>query len=210
MGYSERLSKDGISQERKERYLDILYGKSAEIQQLVNEFDEYLGYNMPQKLRTETVSVSELVHIINDEFSEELELSGVKLNINNTAGNSKIHIDSAKFKRVFGNIFSNSIKHFTNREKVIDVTISSDKKKVYINIADSGDGVAEEKLDIIFEPLYTSDEGRKVAGLGLAICREIIDSHGGKIYARPSEYGGLEICIEIDRSDKKTSIFSNN
>lgn len=210
MGYSERLSKDGISQERKERYLDILYGKSAEIQQLVNEFDEYLGYNMPQKLRTETVSVSELVHIINDEFSEELELSGVKLNVINTAGNSKIHIDSAKFKRVFGNIFSNSIKHFTDREKVIDVTISSDKKKVYINIADSGDGVAEEKLDIIFEPLYTSDEGRKVAGLGLAICREIIDSHGGKIYARPSEYGGLEICIEIDRSDKKTSIFSNN
>ena len=85
--------------------------------------------------------------------------------------------------------------------------MKSDRKKVYINIADSGKGVAEEKLDVIFEPLYTSDEGRKVAGLGLAICREIVDSHGGKIYAKSSEYGGLEICIELERCDRKGHLF---
>ena len=46
MGYAERLSKDNVTQERKERYLDTVYTKSVEIQQLVNEFDEYLGYNL--------------------------------------------------------------------------------------------------------------------------------------------------------------------
>lgn len=207
MGYAERLGKDGVSEERRARYLDTVYGKSAEIQQLVNEFDEYLGYNMPQELRTETVSVGEMVRVISEEFREDIELAGVKLNVNNTAGNAKVNVDDAKIKRVFGNIFSNSLKHFTDREKIIDVFVACDKKKVYINIGDSGEGVEEDKLDIIFEPLYTSDEGRKVAGLGLAICREIIDSHSGKIYAKASEYGGLEICIELDRSDRKGHLF---
>ena len=69
----------------------------------------------------------------------------------------------------------------------------------YINISDNGEGVSEDKLEIIFEPLYTSDEGRKVAGLGLANCREIVSAHGGNIYARASDFGGLEICIELPR-----------
>ena len=95
------------------------------------------------------------------------------------------------------------MKHFKDGNKIIDFEIACDKKKIYINISDSGDGVEEEKLEMIFEPLYTSDEGRKVAGLGLAICREIVESHWGKIYAKTSRYGGLEICIELDRCDKK-------
>lgn len=207
MGYAERLGKDGISEERRVRYLDTIYGKSAEIQQLVNEFDEYLGYNMPQALRTETVSAGELIRDISEAYREDIELAGVKLNVTDTSGNAKVDVDKAKIKRVFSNVFSNSLKHFTDREKIIDVSVSSDRKKVYINIGDSGEGVAEEKLDVIFEPLYTSDEGRKVAGLGLSICREIIDSHGGRIYAKASEYGGVEICIELDRCDRKGYLF---
>lgn len=207
MGYTERLGKDGVSEERRARYLDTIYGKSAEIQQLVNEFDEYLGYNMPQEIRKETVSVGEMVRAISEEYREDIELKGVKFEVKNTAGHAKVNVDETKIKRVFGNIFSNSLKHFIDREKIITVNVTSDRYNVYINIADSGKGVAEEKLDVIFEPLYTSDEGRKVAGLGLAICREIIDSHGGKIYARKSEYGGLEICIELERCDRKGHLF---
>ena len=52
---------------------------------------------------------------------------------------------------------------------------------------------------MIFEPLYTSDEGRKVAGLGLSICREIVEVHYGQIYAEKSEMGGLTVCVELPR-----------
>ena len=180
-----------------------MYGKSAEIQRLVGEFDEYLGYKMPQEIRTETVSVSEIIRTIVNEYQEDIELEGIKFTIENNTDNAMVSVDIAKIKRVFGNIFSNSVKHFDDKEKRIDVIFNCDRKNVYINISDSGEGVAKEKLDLIFEPLYTSDEGRKVAGLGLAICREIIACHGGKIYAATSQYGGLEICIELDRCDKK-------
>lgn len=203
MGYAERLSKDNVSQERKTRYLDTIYGKSLEIQQLVNEFDEYLGYNLIQEMKTEVVSARELADMVFVEYFGDFEPAGVRLNVLNYADEAKMSIDTSKFRRVFGNIFSNSMKHFKDGNKIIDFEIACDKKKIYINISDSGDGVEEEKLEMIFEPLYTSDEGRKVAGLGLAICREIVESHWGKIYAKTSRYGGLEICIELDRCDKK-------
>ena len=89
------------------------------------------------------------------------------------------------------------------QEKIIETRFTADKKKVYITITDNGEGVSEDKLDIIFEPLYTSDEGRKVAGLGLANCREIISAHDGKIYAQNVVQGGLKICIELNRDAKK-------
>lgn len=203
MGYAERLGKDNVTEERKERYLDTVYTKSVEIQQLVSEFDEYLGYNLIQEIKTEVISARELADFVSREYMDDVESMGVKLNILNYADEAKMAMDTGKFRRVFGNIFANSMKHFTREEKIIDFEISCDKKKIYINIGDSGDGVEEEKLDVIFEPLYTSDEGRKVAGLGLAICHEIIDSHSGKIYAKTSRYGGLEICIELDRVDKR-------
>lgn len=206
MGYAERLAKDDVSDERRKRYLDTVYGKSEEIQKLVSEFDEYLGYNMPQKLTLEHIIASEFARMIVNEYQEDIELEGVKFTVNNKAGNAAVSVDTAKIKRVFGNIFSNSLKHFNHKEKIIDVTFTCDRMTLYINISDSGEGVAQEKLEMIFEPLYTSDEGRKVAGLGLAICSEIIDCHGGKIYAKASEYGGLEICIELERCDKKHRI----
>ena len=210
MGYAERLSKDSVNPERQQRYLDTVYAKSVEIQHLVNEFDEYLGYNMPQELNFSTVSAKEIISMVTEEYQEELELAGVVFNVINHADEAEVLIDKIKLKRVFGNILSNSLKHFADREKIIDFEINCDKDKVYINISDSGKGVEDEKLDMIFEPLYTSDKGRKVAGLGLAICREIIDSHSGKIYAKPSELGGLAVCIQIDRCDKKKRLFNHN
>ena len=70
-------------------------------------------------------------------------------------------------------------------------------------VADNGDGMPEDQLPYIFEPLFTTDDSRKVAGLGLAICKESVERGGGTIEAGPSEaYGGLEITIIMPRTDR--------
>ena len=199
MGYAERLSKDNISEERRTRYLDTVYGKSLEIQHLVNEFDEYLSFDVRQQFRFEKTTANLIAAELSEDYDAEMEMMGVMFRINNRADRADVCIDKIKMKRVFDNIFNNSIKHFKSEKKIINVDIWSSRQKLYFEISDNGEGVEEEKLEMIFEPLYTSDQGRKVAGLGLAICREIIDGHGGKIYAKKSESGGLSICIELDR-----------
>lgn len=203
MGYAEQLKKDTIPEGRRKRYLETVYGKSVEIQQLVDEFDEYLSFNMSQEMRKEEISAEEIRKLLVYDYADELENQGVDFTVSKCADNAVVLVDKQKIKRVLGNIFSNSLKHFKSERRRIDVDISCDKDSLILEISDSGEGVPQEKLDMIFEPLYTSDEGRKVAGLGLSICREIIDAHSGKIYAKPSKFGGLAVVIELERTDKK-------
>lgn len=200
MGYAEQLQKEGISQERQRRYLQTVYAKSEDITRLIKEFDDYLSFNTETDARFEEKSLEEICHSIIYEYAYELENNGIGFEIF-LKGEAKalVSLDRAKIRRVIGNIFSNSVKHLNGESKEIQVTLNSDKEKVYITIDDSGEGVPEDKLELIFEPLYTSDEGRRVAGLGLAICREIIELHKGRIYAEKSYLGGLRICIELDR-----------
>lgn len=205
MGYTERLKSDSVSPERKEKYLDTVYVKSREIHQLVDEFDEYLSYNMIKELRTEPVKVSYIAQELRRDYADELENAGVKLEVKNTCSNIDVSVDIQKLKRVFSNIITNSLKHFNKAEKKITVEFYADRKKLYIDFSDNGEGVDPDKYEIIFEPLYTSDEGRKVAGLGLANCREIVAAHDGKIYAAKSVSGGLKICIELKHSKNKVT-----
>lgn len=204
MGYTERLKADGITEERKKKYLETVYLKSREIRELVDEFDEYLGYNMINGLKTEIVSASDIELMLCREYADELESAQVKFAVNNSCDDSvKVLVDFQKLGRVFSNVISNSLKHFDKEEKIILIEINADKRKLYIDISDNGRGISEDKLEIIFEPLYTSDEGRKVAGLGLANCREIIAAHDGKIHAEKSLMDGAKICIELKRSSEK-------
>lgn len=204
MGYAERLKKDNIPPERKERYIDTVYGKSVEIQRLIDEFDEYLSFNMLQQVKTEEVTCEQLAQFVSEEYGDELEANNISFTVNNMADEAVVLLDMQKIKRVLGNIIGNSIKHMTKAEKIICMDITAEKETVLISVYDNGEGVDPEKYDVIFEPLYTSDQGRKVAGLGLAICKEIIDSHDGTIYASSSDLGGLKICIELQRNDKNT------
>ncbi len=199
LGYAERIKNGNVSKDRKLRYLDTVYEKALEIQELVDEFDEYLSYNLAKQVHTEKVDTETIKASLEYEYGAELEMNGISFTVTNNAEKASVMIDRTKMRRVFGNIIGNSVKHMLSAEKKIDVEISCNRDKVFVNISDNGEGVDEEKLEIIFEPLYTSDEGRKVAGLGLAICREIIESHGGSIYAKRSKYGGLEICIELQK-----------
>lgn len=204
LGYTERLQNDSIPEERKERYLNTVYTKSREILQLVDEFDEYLGYNLITNLKTESISVKEFSELVKSSYADEFEAAGISFRVENRcAARESLSVDLQKIRRVFNNIYSNSFKHMDKPEKVIETVFHSDRKKIYITVTDNGEGVSEDKLDIIFEPLYTSDEGRKVAGLGLANCREIISAHDGKIYAANAQSGGLSICIELDKAAKK-------
>lgn len=200
MGYTEQLQKEGISKERQTRYLRTVYAKSEDISRLINEFDDYLGLNNKRELNAEDVTLGNIRDGIIDDFAYELENNGINLEIILKGDEAAlVSLDKAKSRRVIGNIFSNSVKHLTGENKQLQVTLDSDREKIYITIDDSGEGVPEDKLELIFEPLYTSDAGRKVAGLGLAICREITELHGGRIYAEKSHLGGLRVCIELER-----------
>ena len=200
MGYAELLKKNSISQERKERYLSTIYDKSTHIRDIIDDFDEYLSYNMESSLKKERMPVELMMTKLTESYDDELEHLGVRFIYDHCSNSDIVDVDIQKMRRVFGNVISNSLKHFRSDKKIVEVHCESIADDVIITISDNGEGVAPEKLDVVFEPLYTSDEGRKVAGLGLAICKEIVEGHGGTIRAERSSYGGLSIVIKLKKT----------
>ena len=204
MGYSEQLKKDNLSSERREKYIDTVYDKAVDIRELVDEFDEYLGFNLPYEMKKEKLTVGEIAKCIHNDFYDDFALAGISFEIRKNADDEAFIIaDVKKLKRVCSNILTNSVKHFKDENKKIVVEIMKFDEVIAFRFSDNGNGVPEDKLELIFEPLYTSDEGRKVAGLGLSICREITEAHDGRIYAEKSEMGGLAVTVELPAGDEQ-------
>ena len=201
LGYTERLQKSELSPEKRKQYLDTIYTKATDVQTLVDEFDEYLSYRMEKHPSAERFTTEAFCALLEEEFAEELRYAGIRFSIRNHEPGAYVTVDRAKVRRVAGNIISNSVKHVPERGGVIEIDVDADRDHIYLKAADNGCGVPEEQLPYIFEPLFTTDSSRSVAGLGLSICKEIVEARGGSISAAPSaSLGGLEITVTLPRT----------
>ena len=202
MGYAERLQNKNMSEERKKRYIEIIYSKSQNIKEIIDEFDDYLSYNLDDNIKKESISIQRLCSLVKEEYEDELSQLNINLYTECNCNDTLVDIDISKIRRVFGNVIGNSIKHMEDniKEKEIKILFEKNNNEVLISISDNGHGVDEKYIDKIFEALYTSDKGRKVAGLGLSICKRIVEGHNGKIWAENNENGGLSIKLVIPNS----------
>ena len=201
MGYSERLLSKKIPPEREKQYLSTVYGKAQNINEIVNEFDEYLSYNFEGSLQLKEITAECLCEQIVFEYTEELLDMGVNFTVLNRCKNdTKVCVDLLKFKRVIGNLVSNSIKAMRENPSIV-LEVAECEKWVSFIFSDNGCGVPQNQLPFIFDPLYTSDSSRKVAGLGLSICKNIVAAHGGEISAECGKNNGLAVKIVLQKNN---------
>ncbi len=195
LGYSERLSSSNLSEETKSKYANTIYSKSLVMKEIIEDFDDYLTMNINDDKKS-TILIKSLIDYLNNYYKEDLKEKNIDFKIKSNCYNSYIYVDLSKFKRVFSNIISNSIRYLDKNKKVIKIDIVEEKSKIKFTISDNGTGSKELKK--IFEPLYTTDESRSISGLGLSICKEIIESLNGTIKAENNKMGGLSIIFKID------------
>lgn len=119
---------------------------------------------------------------------------------------TEAEIDEVRIRQVFTNLLSNAIK-FNTQEKSIHLDFyrdnsSANQKGICFSVKDEGIGIPKDEIGYIFEKFNQSSittTGVSGTGLGLPICREIIQAHGGKIWAEHSEDGGavFKFCIPL-------------
>jgi two-component system sensor histidine kinase BaeS len=102
--------------------------------------------------------------------------------------------------QLFANLFENSLR-YTNAGGKLDIGLILSGEQAIIAFQDSAPGVPEKELHRLFERLYRVEGSRSRtsggAGLGLAICKNIVEAHEGTISAHPSSSGGLLIRISL-------------
>jgi two-component system sensor histidine kinase BaeS len=111
-----------------------------------------------------------------------------------------VNADATRIQQLFSNLMENSIR-YTNAGGRWRVACHREDTRVLIDLQDSEPGVPAELLTRLFERFYRVDASRNRqsggAGLGLAICKSIVEAHGGTITARESPLGGLWIRVAL-------------
>ncbi|WP_305045214.1 ATP-binding protein [Geoalkalibacter sp.] len=111
-----------------------------------------------------------------------------------------VFADPERLHQLFCNLLDNALK-YTDSGGRLELSLDADEKYAFIHLHDSAPGVPESELERLFERLYRVEGSRRRAtggaGLGLAICRNIVEAHEGTIEARLSPLGGLWIRVKL-------------
>ena len=180
IGYSDLIEEDNLTKEEIKKYNQKIYGKALHLKNVLATFDDYLINQKGQKLKLTAIKIKDLVEEIEKDYKLELMNNGVELVIKTNIEKEIIKLDIVKFKRIISNLISNSMRYL-NENGCILIEITSDKDNFFFHFKDNGQGVDEEIIDKIFEPLFTTDNSRKISGLGLSICKEFVLMHEGSI-----------------------------
>ncbi|MBU0656530.1 MAG: HAMP domain-containing protein [Gammaproteobacteria bacterium] len=108
--------------------------------------------------------------------------------------------DATRLHQLFTNLLANS-QRYTDAKGQVDAAITVTNDKVIVEIQDTAPGVPDEALPHLFDRLFRVDKSRSRSlggsGLGLSICKNIVETHHGTITARHSSLGGVCICMEF-------------
>jgi len=143
------------------------------------------------KLNMRSYDISEIVEEILSDNDIVFKDEKIKI-INNIKDMPKVNVDKMRVREVINNIISNSIKFMEGRKEIV-FSAESDNNFVTISVRDSGIGIRADLVVKIFEEFYKADPSRHEhsSGLGLSICRRIIEKQDGKIWAEsPGEGKG--------------------
>ena len=187
IGYLSLLTEEnGISPELRQKYLSITLDSAKRLEDLINEFFEITRFNLTHiTLELTRVNIKRLFEQIVFEFGPVMREKNLTCAID-AGSDLMIRCDGDKIQRVFDNLVRNAVNYsFPGTEILLRVKENADN--IICVCENHGNTIPEEKLERIFEQFYRLDAARATrsggAGLGLAIAKEIVELHGGRIRA---------------------------
>ncbi|MFO1400973.1 MAG: ATP-binding protein [Steroidobacteraceae bacterium] len=150
--------------------------------------------------RRASVNVGEILRTCAVAFQVRFEQRGLRAAIDIAADDLMVFADEGRLQQLFNNLLENSVRH-TDPGGHVTVSARRADGDALLTIEDSAPGVPDEVLPRLFERFFRVDASRSRAtggsGLGMAICRGIVEAHAGRIRAMPSPLGGLRIEISL-------------
>lgn len=190
IGYTELMLDEELT-EKQRHMTDVVFDNSKRLSRLVESlFDSHLIESMNLKLSDETVAINEIITIVVEDLKNIATLKNLSIKINIT-DELVVNGDIERLTHVFSNILDNAIKFTISGEINIEGRIED--QRVYIQISDTGIGIPQDMLENIFDRFYdiSSSQVRKYEGIGLGLwtSKNIIEAHGGVIWAESTNSG---------------------
>lgn len=174
---------------RESDLLDTVNEEMQRLMQLINDLLNFSRYqNGLQKLTLAPCSIDELLEHARLRFQDQAQDKGIILSIEAEEPLPRLHADRVQLERVLDNLLDNALRH-TPENGLIRLQARRHGERVIISVEDNGEGIAYGQQGRIFEPFVQVGRKKGGAGLGLALCKEIVQLHGGRmgVYSRPGQ-----------------------
>lgn len=188
------------TEEKKNEYYSII---SKETQRLTNIVNKILNFSQMDARKKELVfkpiNLSDLVKEVLTTYKFHLKQQGFNLT-SKIDDNIEIEGDKEAIMEVVINLIDNAIK-YSEKDKQIEVAVSGSKEYALLTVKDSGVGIPKNIQKQIFEKFYRAPTGdlakKQGTGLGLALVKQIVDLHRGKIDVKSDEGKGSTFIIQL-------------
>ena len=197
-GWSETLLADEGLDDGTRRGMKII---SREAKRLTEMVVDLLDFTRIQDGRmTLTVEPADIRAEFEDTvymYGSRLSQDGIKLHyLDNDDDIPEIPCDPKRLRQVFLNILDNAAKH-GGEGKRIEASIHDENGYVVIRIRDYGPGIPEDEIPLVKKKFYKGSSKARGTGIGLAVCDEIVEMHGGTLTLENAQGGGTLVTVKI-------------
>jgi PAS domain S-box-containing protein len=204
-GFLSRLlsGKAGPVTEPQAGYLNIIKDELQKIEELISDFIEFSRFEATEYRPLKSAfNIEEAVR-------HQIEIAGLDADKKNIQISFDypdtlipvISADGTMIERVIANLLDNAVKYSPHDTK-ISVTLNDWNLEVLVQVIDTGIGISAEHFPYIFDAFYRVSRSSEGSGLGLAIAKQILEAHGGKIWAKSTPGKGSTFSFTIPKGER--------
>lgn len=200
-GWSETLlSSDNLDEDTR-RGTKIIYREAGRLTDMVVELLDFTRIqdgrmNLNMELTDLRAEFEDTIYM----YGSRLAQDGIELLYEESDDEiPEISCDPKRMRQVFLNILDNAAKHGSEGKK-IEVSIESTNDAIIVTVRDYGSGIPEDELPLVKKKFYKGSSKTRGTGIGLAVCDEIVQMHGGTLKLENAEGGGTLVTIVIPAS----------
>jgi signal transduction histidine kinase len=173
--------------------IEQLHASTARARELI---DSVLGYARAGVLRTEPVALGELVADVQEDLRPSLDEARATIAVGELP---EVEGDPHQLRRVLQNLVANALKFRGKAPPRVELSAQRGSQEWIVCVRDNGIGVDPAQAGRIFELFTRANTQVEGAGIGLAMCRRIVEAHGGRIWVEEAEGGGSAFRFTLPR-----------
>ena len=201
-GWSETLLADEEMDPDTRQGLKIISSEAARLTDMVMELLDFT--RMQDGRMTLAVEETDIRGVFEDTvymYSSRLAQDGIQLQyLDNEEDIPEIPCDGQRLRQVFLNILDNAAKH-GGAGKRIEASMGLENDSVVVQIRDFGPGIPEDELPLVKKKFYKGSASVRGSGIGLAVCDEIVEMHGGTLTLENAQGGGTLVTVRLPATD---------
>ncbi|WP_422443674.1 ATP-binding protein [Thermoanaerobacterium sp. DL9XJH110] len=200
-GYTEALIDDMVEDPvEKKKYLNIILEETLRLRRLVNELLDLTQIETGHlNLKKDKISIRHLTERVIKKVTPIAEQKGIVLKTE-FEELPLVMADEDRIEQVLINLIDNALRYSENGKEIL-IKARTNDGGVMVSVKDQGPGIPEDELPFVWERFYKVDKSRARhkggTGLGLAIVKNIVEAHGGRVFAKNHPAGGTEFYFTL-------------